>query len=488
MKEVLNRGEDHKKIDWLIKDLPDCTDVVDLISQALVDDPPTSLGEGGVVRPGFNDELDQLRSVSSNAREFIAGLERKERGKTGIKSLRVGYNKVFGYYIEVSKSNISQVPQDYIRKQTLVNGERYVTPELKESEALILNAHEKIEGLEASIFRQVCAQIGDTSNRIQTVASIVAQIDVFSSLAEVATRYGYIRPTLTQDDEIVTSNGRHPVVEQMVGEGEFVPNDAQLSNAENQIMVITGPNMSGKSTYLRQVALIVLLAQMGSFVPADSARIGLVDRIFTRVGLQDDLATGRSTFMVEMVETASILNNATPRSLVILDEIGRGTSTYDGLSIAQAVIEYIHNDSRVACKTLFSTHYHELVDIARVLPRVVNYNVAVAEDEGKVIFLHKVVPGGTDKSYGIHVAHLAGLPRPVIDRAREVLTTLESNNHRDGAIVSKQHSKATPSEQLSLFQSNPEILDELLKLEISSMTPLEAITKLYQLQEKAKDQ
>ena len=488
LKEVLNRGEDHKKIDWLIKDLPDCTDVVDLISQALVDDPPTSLGEGGVVRPGFNDELDQLRSVSSNAREFIAGLERKERGKTGIKSLRVGYNKVFGYYIEVSKSNISQVPQDYIRKQTLVNGERYVTPELKESEALILNAQEKIEGLEASIFRQVCAQIGDTSNRIQTVASIVAQIDVFSSLAEVATRYGYIRPTLTQDDEIVTSNGRHPVVEQMVGEGEFVPNDAQLSNAENQIMVITGPNMSGKSTYLRQVALIVLLAQMGSFVPADSARIGLVDRIFTRVGLQDDLATGRSTFMVEMVETASILNNATPRSLVILDEIGRGTSTYDGLSIAQAVIEYIHNDSRVACKTLFSTHYHELVDIARVLPRVVNYNVAVAEDEGKVIFLHKVVPGGTDKSYGIHVAHLAGLPRPVIDRAREVLTTLESNNHRDGAIVSKQHSKATPSEQLSLFQSNPEILDELLKLEISSMTPLEAITKLYQLQEKAKDQ
>ncbi len=488
LREALSRGEDHERIAWLMEGLPICTDVVELISQALVDDPPSSSDEGGFIRPGFNDELDQIRSVSSNAREFIAGLERKERESTGIRSLRVGYNRVFGYYIEVSKANLSQVPQHYIRKQTLVNGERYVTPELKESEALILNAQEKIKELETSIFRRVCSQVGDASECIQPAASMVSQIDVFSSLAEVATRYGFIRPTLTQDDEIVISNGRHPVVERMVGEGEFVSNDSHLSNTEHQIVVLTGPNMSGKSTYLRQVALIVLLAQVGSFVPADSARIGLVDRIFTRVGLQDDLAAGRSTFMVEMVEAASILNNATPRSLVILDEIGRGTSTYDGLSIAQAVIEYIHNDSRVSCKTLFSTHYHELVDIAKVLPRVANYNVAVAENQGRVIFLHKVVPGGTDKSYGIHVAHLAGLPRPVIDRAREVLATLEDNNHRDGAVASKLRSYGPPSEQLSLFQSKPEVLDELQKLDVSSMTPLEAITKLYQLQEKAKEQ
>ena len=487
LKEALDGGGGHETISWMVKDMPDCDDVIDLVSQALVDDPPTSVGEGGVVRPGFHQELDQLRTASANAKGFIAGLEKKERDRTGIRSLRVGYNRVFGYYIEVSKPNIPLVPQEYIRKQTLVNGERYVTPELKEYEALILNAQEKIEGLEVSIFRQVCSQIGAASERIQAAALTMAQIDLFSSLSEVAARYNYVRPTLTQDDELMISNGRHSVVERVVGEGRFVPNDTELSNEKSQIMVLTGPNMSGKSTFLRQVALIVLLAQVGSFVPADSARIGLVDRIFTRVGLQDDLATGRSTFMVEMVETAGILNNATPRSLIILDEIGRGTSTYDGLSIAQAVIEYIHNDQRVASKTLFATHYHELVEMAVVMPRVVNYNVAVAEEGGKAIFLHKVVSGGADKSYGIHVAQLAGLPRPVITRAGEVLAELEGDSRRNSKHMALRRGKTPPPDQLSLFRSQPELLEELLKLDIPSMTPLEAITKLYEMQQKAKE-
>ena len=477
-----------KEISWLAQSVPDCGDVVELVSRALVDDPSTSVGEGGVVRPGFHEGLDRVRTASTNARDFIAGLERKERQKTGIKSLRVGYNRVFGYYIEVSKSNLPQVPEEYIRKQTLVGGERFVTPELKEYEALILNAQEKIEELETSIFRQVCAQIGGASTRIQSMATGIAHVDLFSSLAEVAARYNYVRPYLTEDGELSISDGRHPVVERVVGEGSFVPNDTELSDLNNQIIVLTGPNMSGKSTYLRQVALIVLLAQMGSFVPADSARIGLVDRIFTRVGLQDDLVTGRSTFMVEMVETAGILHQATPRSLIILDEIGRGTSTYDGLSIAQAVVEYIHNDSRVGSKTLFATHYHELVGLAKVLPRVVNYNVAVAEEDGKAIFLHKVVPGGTDKSYGIHVAQLAGLPRSVINRAQEVLADLEGNSHRNSEDISRRRSRVPPGEQLSFFQGRPEVLDELQKLDVSSMTPLEAITKLYELQEKAREE
>ncbi len=473
-----------RKATWLTEDVPDCADVTALISRALVDEPLTSLGEGGVVRPGFNPELDQVREASTNAREFIAGLEKEEKRKTGIKSLRVGYNKVFGYYIEVSKSHVNQVPEDYLRKQTLVNGERYVTPQLKEYESLILNAQERMEGLETSIFRQVCSQIGDASERILKVASVAAHVDLLSSLAEAAARFDYTRPTLTDTDELAILNGRHPVVERVVGEGSFVANDTHLSSSDQQIMVLTGPNMSGKSTYLRQVALIVLLAQIGSFVPADSARIGLVDRIFTRVGLQDDLSTGRSTFMVEMVETAGILNNTTPRSLVILDEIGRGTSTYDGMSIAQAVVEYIHNDPRVLSRTLFATHYHELVELANVLPRIVNYNVAVAEEEGKVIFLHKVAPGGADKSYGIHVAQLAGLPRPVINRAREVLEELEMGNHHNNT---SPRVKAQPVEQLPLFQRRPELLDELLGLDIPSMTPLEAINHLYQLQQKAQE-
>jgi DNA mismatch repair protein MutS len=475
-------------LEWLASELKPCEDVVTLISQAIVDDPPPVVGEGNVIKSGFSSELDELRSASSNARKYLADLERTERDRTGIKSLKVGYNRVFGYYIEVTSPHLSRVPQDYIRKQTLAGAERYFTPQLKEYESLILNAETRIAELESSIFRQVCRQVGDCGERILSIAAALAQIDVLSAFAEVAVRHGYVCPKLTADDSITIVNGRHPVVERALVDERFVPNDTYLSNQDAQLIILTGPNMSGKSTYLRQVALIVLLAQIGSFVPADSATIGLVDRIFTRVGLQDDLVTGQSTFMIEMVETANILNNATSKSLIILDEIGRGTSTYDGLSIAQAVAEYIHNHPRLGAKTLFATHYHELVELANFLPRVRNYNIAVSEEGGKVVFLRKIIPGGADKSYGIHVAQLAGLPRAVVHRAEEVLTELESNG--DVKVVPGVQPRSrhkAPREQLPLFGQKSPVMDEILKLDVSSMTPLEAITKLYELQRKAKE-
>ena len=475
-------------LEWLYSELKPCEDVVSLIFSAIVDDPPPIVSEGNVIKSGFSPELDELRSASSNARKYLADLERTERDRTGIKSLKVGYNRVFGYYIEVTSPHLSRVPQDYIRKQTLTNGERYFTPQLKEYESLILNAETRIAELESSIFRQVCRQVGDCGERILGIAAALAQIDVLSAFAEVAVRHGYVCPRLTTDDSITIVNGRHPVVERALVDERFVPNDTYLSNQDAQLIILTGPNMSGKSTYLRQVALIVLLAQIGSFVPADSATIGLVDRIFTRVGLQDDLVTGQSTFMIEMVETANILNNATSKSLIILDEIGRGTSTYDGLSIAQAVAEYIHNHPRLGAKTLFATHYHELVELANFLPRVRNYNIAVSEEGGKVVFLRKIIPGGADKSYGIHVAQLAGLPKAVVHRAEEVLSELESNG--DVKVVpgvQPRSRQKTPREQLPLFGQKSPVTDEILKLDISSMTPLEAITKLYELQRKAKE-
>jgi len=475
-------------LDWLSSELKPCEDVVSLISSAIVDDPPSVVGEGNVLKNGFSTELDELRSASSNARKYLADLERTERDRTGIKSLKVGYNRVFGYYIEVTSPHLSRVPQDYIRKQTLAGAERYFTPQLKEYESLILNAETRIAELESSIFRQVCRQVGDSGERILAVAAALAQIDVLSAFAEVAARHGYVCPKLTADDSITIVNGRHPVVERALVDERFVPNDTYLSNQDAQLIILTGPNMSGKSTYLRQVALIVLLSQIGSFVPADSAIIGLVDRIFTRVGLQDDLVTGQSTFMIEMVETANILNNATSKSLIILDEIGRGTSTYDGLSIAQAVAEYIHNHPRLGAKTLFATHYHELVELANFLPRVRNYNIAVSEEGGKVVFLRKIIPGGADKSYGIHVAQLAGLPKAVVHRAEEVLSELESNG--DVKVVpgvQPRSRQKAPREQLPLFGQKSPVMDEILKLDVSSMTPLEAITKLYELQRKAKE-
>jgi len=477
--------EDAPALGWLLAELKPCHDVIALISEALAEEPPQNMGDG-VIKAGFSPELDQIRQASKDAKSYLANLEREERERTGIKSLRVGYNRVFGYYIEVSKPNLSQVPDDYIRKQTLVGGERFFTPELKEYESLILNAQERLAELEGVAFRQVCQQASASAERILGVASALAGIDVFSSLAEVAVRNNYVRPRLTNEDAITISGGRHPVVEQTMAETPFVPNDTCLSSSDAQVIILTGPNMSGKSTYLRQVALIVLLAQVGSFVPADSASIGLVDRIFTRVGAQDDLAMGRSTFMVEMEETANILNHATSRSLVVLDEIGRGTSTYDGISIAQAVAEFIHNHPKLGAKTLFATHYHELVNVASYLPRVRNFNFAVAEDDGKVVFLRKILPGGADRSYGIHVAQLAGLPRSVVRRAGEVLAELEGERRQRVRPRSKKGRGVQP-QQLPLFSPSSPIVEELSELDIDSMTPLEALTKLYELRRKAKE-
>jgi len=465
----------------LSDELKPCPDIVDLIAGAIADE-PGDLEHGGVIREGFSPELDEIRHGSRQAREYLAGLEQRERGRTGIKSLKVGYNRVFGYYIEISRANLSLVPSDYIRKQTLAEAERFFTPELKEYESLILNAQEKIADLEATIFRQLCQQISARGEQILTTARAIAQIDALASLAEVAVRHGYVRPTLTDEDIIDIKGGRHPVVEQSVGRDNFVPNDVYLCNKNNQLIILTGPNMSGKSTYLRQVALIILLAQIGSFVPADSADIGIVDRIFTRIGAQEDLAAGQSTFMVEMTEAANILNNATSRSFIILDEIGRGTSTYDGLSIAWAVAEFIHNRPELGAKTLFATHYHELLDLADILPRVNNFNVAVAEEGDKVIFLHKIVPGGTDRSYGIHVAQLAGLPRSVVIRAQEVLAELESHISKKRKVP--QH---RASLQIPLFTEGSLLADEMSRLDIDSMSPLEAITKLYELKRMAQE-
>jgi DNA mismatch repair protein MutS len=485
--EVIDGGT---SIQWLKDELKPRQDVVDLITEAIVEN-PGSLDEGGVVKPGFSEELDKLRLTFKNTRQYLANLENRERERTGIKSLKVSYNRVFGYYIEISNSNLGQVPQEYIRKQTLVGGERFFTPELKEYEALILNVQDRISEVEADIFHRVCYQVATVSELVLTVANILAKIDVFSSLAEVAVHHVYVRPELTEDNRISINQGRHPVVEKLLINGSFVSNDTYLSSDDAQLIVLTGPNMSGKSTYLRQVALIVLLAQIGSFVPAAAVTIGLVDRVFTRIGAREDMATGQSTFMVEMVETANILNNATPRSLLILDEIGRGTSTYDGLSIAQAVAEYIHNYPGLGAKTLFATHYHEMVELASYLPRVKNFNVAVIEEAGKVIFLYKILPGGVDKSYGIHVAQLAGLPKSVVHRAWEVLLELEGDSGKALAkqsAVGRQQSKGVLAQQLPLLGQKSPLLEEIEKLEIDTLTPLDAINKLYELQKKAREE
>jgi DNA mismatch repair protein MutS len=464
----------------LLARLSPCKETTALIALALEDDPE----ESGAIRPGFSPELDALRSVARDARQFLADLERRERQATGIKSLKVAYNKVFGYYIEVSKANLRHVPAHYQRRQTLVGAERFTTPELKEQEFQILHARERQEELEDTLFRQVCAQVAAGGKTILETAAAVAEVDVFCALAEAAARYGYTCPMVDDGDSIVVRDGRHPVVERMLPDGAFVPNDAHLANEDAQIIILTGPNMAGKSTYIRQVALIVLMAQIGSFVPAAEARIGVVDRIFTRVGALDDIAAGQSTFLVEMLETASILHNATRRSLLLFDEIGRGTSTYDGMAIARAVVEFLHHRAEVAAKTLFATHYHELVELASFLPRVKNYNVVVTEEEGRVVFLHRILPGGADRSYGIHVAQLAGMPRPVIQRAQEVLSELEEGGDRRG-----RSPRRTPREaavQLSLLGANHALLEELASLDVDGLTPLQAITKLYELREKAR--
>lgn len=462
-------------------DLNLCTETLRLLEAAIAVEPPATLATGGVIRPGYNAELDSITLAAKDARAYIAGLQARERERTGIQKLKVGYNKVFGYYLEVTKANTHLVPDDYIRKQTLVNAERYITPELKEYESLILNAQERLLDLETQIYRGVVNQIADMAPRLLTTAAAIAALDVHSALAEVAVDNRYVRPRLSDGLVLDIRGGRHPVVELTQRAEPFTPNDTYL-DPDNALIILTGPNMAGKSTFLRQVALITLLAQIGSFVPADSARIGLVDRIFTRIGAQDEIHSGQSTFMVEMVETANILNHATPRSLLVLDELGRGTSTYDGMAIAWAVIEYIHSHPKLRARTLFATHYHELTALAERLPHVVNQHVAVAEQGDSVVFLHEIRPGGADKSYGIHVAQLAGLPKQVVSRANEIMQQLERQAAENDTLSIEDQPM-----QLDLFSEGPDpIRQEIEEVDVNTMTPLEALNFLYTLQQKAK--
>lgn len=464
-------------------------DLVDLIEEAIEDEPPISISDGGFIRKGFHEELDEYREMAFSGKSWIANHQSLEREKMGISSLKVGYNKIFGYYIEITKPHLDKVPETYIRKQTLVNAERFITPELKEYEEKILTAEEKMAALEYELFEDLRKRITAESGRILATAHVVAQLDVLISLAELAESAGYVKPIVDDQDRIEIREGRHPVVEGLLPIGEdFIPNDTIIDNENEQVLVITGPNMAGKSTYIRQVGLIALMAQMGSFVPARSARIGVVDRIFTRVGASDNLAGGESTFMVEMTEMANILNNATRSSLLLLDEIGRGTSTFDGLSIAWAVAEYLHNAPAVAARTLFATHYHELTELELILPRVKNYNIAIKEWGDKIIFLRKIEPGGCDNSYGIQVARLAGLPSAVIQRAREVLANLEADELTPGRRPRLARSgKSTIEEahsQLDLFKrKNPDLYNKLQSLKIEELTPLEALNKLQELKE-----
>ena len=486
IKAILCEDDDADKVERLAERIVDNGEVIELVQSAIADDPPLSVGDGNVIRTGFSPDLDEVRGASRNAQDYIARLERRERERTGIKSLKVGYNRVFGYYIEISNANLAQAPDDYVRRQTLVGGERFITPEMKEYESLILNAQDRISEMEGALFRQVCQQVAGYAEPILRTARAIANIDAFASLAEVASRYGYVRPTLDEGDAVIIKQGRHPVVERMLPPGDFVANEASLASSGEQLIILTGPNMAGKSTYIRQVAITVLMAQIGSFVPAESARVGVCDRIFTRVGLQDDLAMGQSTFMVEMVETAAILNHATPRSLIVLDEIGRGTSTYDGLALARAVAEHIHNNPRLGCKTLFATHYHELTQLADVLPRAFNYNVVVSEDKGQVVFLRNIAPGGADRSYGVHVARLAGMPSSIVNRAWEVLAELEDGGNAKPASPRRRGS-SPPPQQMPLLGFTSPVVDELLALDVASMTPLDAINRLYELQEQARE-
>ena len=465
--------EEGEAIDEIRQEFQVCSDELSFLEAALADDPPATLQNVGVIRPGYSAELDGVLERSRHARDWIANLEAVERERTGIKSLKVGYNKVFGYYIEVTRSNAELAPAEYIRKQTLVNAERYITPEMKEYEALVLNAEERIHEIEGRLFREVCARLGSSAKRLLGTARALAQFDVLAALAEAAVNGGYNRPEVVPEDVLEIQDGRHPVVERSLSGERFVPNDTVFAEGE-RIRIITGPNMSGKSTYLRQVALITLMAQMGSFVPAASARIGVVDRIFTRIGAQDEIHAGQSTFMVEMIETANILHHATQRSLLVLDEIGRGTSTYDGVSIAWAVVEYIHNHPNLRSKTLFATHYHELTQLAELLPGVSNYNVAVSETDGKVVFLHKIIPGGADRSYGIHVGQLAGLPRPVVQRAGEILHQLETSSGKAVRL------NPDAPRQLALFPETNPLVDELKTLDVNTLSPIEALNKIFE--------
>ncbi len=439
----------------LAESMPPMPELVTLIEDAITDEPPVAIKEGGMIRDGYREELDKLRSAATEGRKWLAQYQAREQERTGIKNLKVRHNKVFGYYLEVSKAQLANVPEDYMRKQTLVNAERFITPELKEYESTIMGAQDKAIALEYELFCEVREAVVVETERIQRAAEALAQLDVLASLADRALALRYVRPTMDKSDRLEIKEGRHPVIEQMPDAERFVPNDTTLDCSANQLLIITGPNMAGKSTYIRQVAMLVVMAQLGSFVPANAAEIGVVDRVFTRVGASDDLARGRSTFMVEMQETANILNNATTRSLIVLDEIGRGTSTFDGISIAWAVAEYLHSNEHVKAKTLFATHYHELTDLALTMNGVKNYNILVRERNDQIAFLRKIVPGGADKSYGIQVARLAGMPHDVVDRAKEILSNLEEGEFGDtGQPKIARHRKKKAGEirnQLDLF-------------------------------------
>jgi DNA mismatch repair protein MutS len=463
-------------------------DVVELIGRAIVDDPPFVLREGGLIRSGYHAELDELRQISREGKGWIARLEQEEKERTGIASLKVRYNRVFGYYIEVTRSQLARVPDDYQRKQTLAGAERYITPTLKSYEEKVLGAEERLVELEYDLFQEVRRQVAAHGARLQASAEGLATLDVLAGLADLAHDRSYCVPVMDDGTALVIDAGRHPVIEAMNLGERFVPNDLVMDSRDQQILVITGPNMAGKSTFMRQVALIVLMAQVGSLVPAKAARIGVVDRIFTRVGASDNLARGQSTFMVEMTETANILNHATPRSLIILDEIGRGTSTFDGISIAWAVAEYLHDNARVAAKTLFATHYHELTDLALTRERVSNYNVAVKEWQDQILFLRRIVKGGASHSYGIQVARLAGLPDAVIGRAREVLRNLEAGEFEAGAprLAKSKRAAAPATPQLGLFDRAIDPLRQRLEeIDVSVLTPLEALNRLDELKKMA---
>lgn len=482
--------------------LDDLADIYSLISSAIVEEPPITIREAGIIKEGFSKEADELRRAKTEGKEWLAQLEAREKEATGIKNLKVKYNKVFGYYLEVTNSFKDLVPADWVRKQTLTNAERYTTDELKKLEDVILGAEDKLCSLEYDLFNEVRDSIAAEVRRIKSTARAIAEIDVYTALSVVAQQYNYVKPAINEKGIIDIKNGRHPVVEKMIRNDMFVANNTYLDNAKNRISIITGPNMAGKSTYMRQTALIVLMAQIGSFVPAQEANIGIVDRIFTRVGASDDLASGQSTFMVEMTEVANILRNATPKSLLILDEIGRGTSTFDGLSIAWAVVEYIANTKLLGAKTLFATHYHELTELEGTLDGVNNYCIAVKENGDDIVFLRKIIKGGADKSYGIQVAKLAGVPDTVIERAKELVADLSdadiSLKARDIAQYSKKQEKLVDSykkvddlevKQMSLFDTvnNDDIIEDIKALDISNMTPIDALNTLYKLQGRVKN-
>ena len=488
LRETLKQAEAQLLVQAHEQGLPDLGELIDLISTTLEDEPPLLVSDGGIIRSGYHDELDELREIASGGRNWVANLQAKEREETGIASLKVGYNKAFGYYIEVTAANKDKVPEHFIRKQTLVNAERYITPDLKEWEAKILGADERAKELEKDLFTKLRDDVAKWVEPVQRTAQSVSAVDVLASLAEVASVNDYVRPNVDEGVRIDVKEARHPAVEQLLPSGQFVPNNLVVDGEDEQVLIITGPNMAGKSTILRTAGLIVLLAQVGSFVPAREAHIGVVDRIFTRVGASDNLAKGESTFLVEMNEAANILNNATPKSLVLLDEIGRGTSTFDGLSIAWAMTEYLHNTKTIQSRTMFATHYHELTELEELLPRVKNYSVAVRESGDSIVFLHQLVEGGCDHSYGIEVARLAGMPVELIGRAKAILQRLEQNDlspvrngKADRVKENGQFSLFTPApepESVALDQTDHPLLEELRDLDVAHLTPIEALVKL----------